>query len=281
MAQKLNEKYIGIVLALISVLIGFVLENYIENLTKIDSLYIGFFTYLLINMYFLQITLNSIDINILKTKEVIDFQHKVSSNNSEPFDLFWELCLIKAREGLYHKIDSNSFIVKDNYIPSFWQQAVANTMATWHSTSITNPDDESQPWERRGVELHKLSIEEFSIQVKRIFIFKDKNMANDKNYREIMNFHKSRDINVKYLTLDNEIQKKELSKVEKIIGSKDFTLIDGKYLLVFNLADVTNELISIKCSNNEKILRELRQIYPRLWEKSNHLITSKNVVKKK
>ena len=281
MAQKLNEKYIGIVLALISVLIGFVLENYIENLTKIDSLYIGFFTYLLINMYFLQITLNSIDINIVKTKEVIDFQHKVSSNNSEPFDLFWELCLIKAREGLYHKIDSNSFIVKDNYIPSFWQQAVANTMATWHSTSITNPDDESQPWERRGVELHKLSIEEFSIQVKRIFIFKDKNMANDKNYKEIMNFHKSRDINVKYLTLDNEIQKKELSKVEKIIGSKDFTLIDGKYLLVFNLADVTNELISIKCSNNEKILRELRQIYPRLWEKSNHLITSKNVVKKK
>lgn len=281
MAQKLNEKYIGIVLALISVLIGFVLENYIENLTKIDSLYIGFFTYLLINMYFLQITLNSIDINIVKTKEVIDFQHKVSSNNSEPFDLFWELCLIKAREGLYHKIDSNSFIVKDNYIPSFWQQAVANTMATWHSTSITNPDDESQPWERRGVELHKLSIEEFSIQVKRIFIFKDKNMANDKDYKEIMNFHKSRDINVKYLTLDNEIQKKELSKVEKIIGSKDFTLIDGKYLLVFNLADVTNELISIKCSNNEKILRELRQIYPRLWEKSNNLITSKNVVKKK
>lgn len=272
----MNEKFIGIVIALFSIVVGFILENYMDNLTKVDSLYIGFFIYLVINMYFLQERLEKIDSNILKTKDIIDFQHKVANHNSEPFDLFWELCLIKAREGLYQKINSNSFIVKDTYIPSFWQQAVTNTMATWHSTSITKSDYKNRPWEKRGIEFHKLSIEEFSIQVKRIFIFENKNILNEENNREIMTFHRERKVSVKYLTLDNKVQKNELSKIEKIIGSKDFTLVDGKYLLVFKLDKKTNNLLSIECSNDEKILRELRQIYPRLWEESDDIAGLKN-----
>lgn len=274
----MKEQLISIVIALVFSIIGALLGVFFpKDFQAIDSLYFGLFAYLTSTLaitHWNSTKLEKIDdiaLEVKYTANHLKIQDAAIRNGSRSFDLFWALSLLRAKEGVYTLLDSGEFIVSREQAPKFWLQAIINTDSSWLGTNVVaSQRDWQSGWEVKGIKYQKLVYDLSSITTKRVFIF-DSTSDISANILSMMEKHQEHNIQVKWTSKNIEDQQwMPFDFLQKTIGALDFVIIDGRYLLLFNLED-DKSLSSIRCTDNEHLVSSIIDIYMRLWEEARVL----------
>ncbi|MCG8328970.1 MAG: hypothetical protein MI974_14855 [Chitinophagales bacterium] len=285
MVVKNNINTIPIIISISLMLIRAIIGIYFPDhqnakvfIQFVDALIVGMLTYVVSMVYSLSNRIENMNLipqvnkELIEISSIIKAREKVIKNGDNSFDLYWAICLLKARSGIYDLKDSNTFEVSENLIPNFWIQAINNTDFNWLCTSyVITKTNWKEGWTKMGIESQKLGIGLKSIGVKRIFIFDNSSDANDIELISLMKKHLDYGIKVRWISLDKKIQWEPLDCFAEKIGTVDMALIDGKYLFSFFQNSEDKHFTSIRCTSNNYLVSEISIYYNRLWDGANEI----------
>lgn len=270
MKEQITSISIAVALIVASAVIS---QFYPEHVTIRDSVYMGLFTYLVSILFFFTKRLKIVD-SIRNIEPKIDYifkhisiEESLRKTSVDAFGVFWYLCLIRAREGTYELIDSNTFKVYKDQLPSFWQQAILNADINWNCTNFVNlPEDLCSSWAIAGFRFQSMVSKTTSVPVKRLFIVKDRSEVTD-NLIEHMKWQQSLGFMVKIITRDKKMKWAPFEELESMIDTVDIAIINGRYLIAFLLTEEEYRGISfLRCYSDMNIVNKVNENFKRLWD---------------
>jgi hypothetical protein len=198
-------------------------------------------------------------------------QEAAARRGTRSSDFLWALCLLRAREGIYSLLDSSSFRVDRDQIPKFWQQAIINTDSTWLCTNFVNlEEDWRYGWTERGLQFQGMGIQQNNVNVRRVFIYGSASEITP-DLVATMRKHEELHVQVKWTTLDADYHYwAPFEKFEREVGTIDLAIVDGSYLLAFDL-NASRENVAIRCYSDPAKLDGITSLYARLWEEARDL----------
>jgi ABC-type multidrug transport system fused ATPase/permease subunit len=279
--EQIKEQVIAIVISIIIIVIGAIFSiKYANYITLKDSILIGLFSYIVVivvflgNRFYLIDKIKQIDNNITDIKENSEYVNKLKKIGTDSFDSFWALCLLRAANGTYKQIDSDSFEINKEQIPQFWLQAAINTDVNWYCTNYVNSnEDYNSGWVNYEFGIQSQCMKQNGTIVQRLFIIKDEDEKSKIN--EQVNYHKRLGFVVKTINKTTGSNRwAPFDELEKLIGTIDIAIINGKYLFAFILTENKNDrsLLKIQCYSNSIIVKKSVDIYNRLWESAENSI---------
>lgn len=288
--KQLNEQLISIIVGLSFGIVGAILSfRFPEHITIMDSIYIGIFSYIVTILAFLESrlrvldSLNRIDNNMTYVSNYLLSEEKAISKGNDSFGIYWALCIARAKEGIYKLIDSNTFVVEEHQVPNFWQQAIINTDISWFCTTYSNTPDDFEGWSKWGFELQGMGIKRIGTVIKRVFIVDDESEITEE-FIDRIKWHQSQGVMVKWISREISLKWVQFKEFEKLIGTIDIAIINGNYLLAFEIKEDNNRrgISSINCYADRDIVSKINTLLMHLWDNSKEIDSLKirsNVIK--
>jgi len=270
MKEQITSIGIAVTLIVASAVIS---QFYPEHVTIRDSVYMGLFSYLVSILFFFTKRLKIID-SIRNIEPKVDYiskhisiEESLRKPSDDAFGVFWYLCLISAREGTYELVDSNTFKVVKDQLPSFWQKAILNTDISWNCTNFTNlPEDLYSSWAKAGFQFQSMVSKTMGVPVKRLFIAKNRSEVNH-NLIEHMKWQQSLGFMIRFISRDKELKWAPFEELKSMIGTVDIAIINGRYLLAFLLTEEEYRGISfLRCHSDVNIVNKANEIFKHLWD---------------
>jgi len=279
MKTSMKEQIISIVITISLIIVGTLISYfYPQHINIKDSIYIGLFSYLISILFFFTKKLDTIgcipDIrtDVKNISNHLLIEEKLKKHCSDSFGIFWNLCLLRAEEGIYKLNNPNSITVPKEQFPSFWQQAILNTDINWNCTNYTNlPEDLYSDWAKKGFNFQSMVSKTMDVPVKRLYILKNRNEF-DQRFIDHLKWQQSLGFNVKFIIKDKKTKWAPFKELEEIIETIDVAIINGRYLIAFILTDEDQRGIScLKVYSDRTILSKVNDIFQHLWGSANHV----------
>ena len=210
---------------------------------------------------------------VVQATSFLSAQDQAIRSGNNVFDIFWAVCMLLAKEGIYDLIDSQTFAVSQQDIPRFWLHAILNTDHSWLCTTYFNTEyNWEEGWVRRGVDCQKITIENSLTTVKRIFIFSNPEERNSEKWLNVMEKQKNYGIKVKWISESAPSEWGDLAKLNEELETVDIAIIDGKYLLCFKQNANDKKVEKIICTNNQAKIKRASLLYNNIWSESREFL---------
>ena len=285
--KPMKDQLVSIVVGLSFTTAGAILSSIFPDfITVKDSISIGIFSYIISILFFIESRLRvlgsieTIDNNMTYVSNYLMSEEKALRKGNDSFSIFLALSMIRAKEGIYKLIDSNTFVVEREQLPNFWQQAIINTDISWFCTTYSNTPDDFTGWAKRGFELQGMGVEQMGTLVKRLFIVNNESEITD-DLIDRMEWHQSLGINVKWIPRNIDLKWAPFKKFEDIIGTIDIAIINGSYLFAFEIDEVSDGkrgISSLTCYANMDIVNRITSLFTHLWDNSREIADLKKEV---
>lgn len=194
-------------------------------------------------------------------------------NDTTSFDIFWTACC--ANRNRFEIEDDRTLVVKKESVFSFWFEAILYTEKSWDCTRLSNVARSMAGIEERGITLQGFKFAGSSTHPRRIFIFDSSDTAQAE--LDNIKFQIDKGIAVRWIAQDmlKETTLRQrvtlfntcLDSIYEEIGTKDFALIDNKYIVGFIL-DEQNDIICSKVHKHPNLCKEIGNRYDRLWDEA-------------
>ena len=269
----MKEQIISIVIAFFLIIVGVLISRvYPQHISIRDSICIGLFSYLVSILFFFTNKLNTIDhihdvrTDVKNISDCLSIKETLKKQSADSFDIFWDLCLIRAKECVYELIDPNTISIPKEQFPFFWHQALLNTDINWNCTNYTNlPEDLYSDWATKGFEFQSMVSETMDVPVKRLYIVGNRNEV-DQRFIDHLKWQQSLGFRVKLISKDKKMKWAPFEELEELIETIDIAIINGRYLIAFILTDEDQRGISfLKVYSDTTIVSKVNDIFQHLW----------------
>jgi hypothetical protein len=275
----MKEQGLSLGISIVLVTIGAAFSHWYRDIVTLrDSIYVGIFSYLVSISYFTSRRLVLLDklpevgAVVDRVVEALEAEGRLIAGRTRAFDVFWHICLLRSKAGIYKAINATTFELAKEQFPRFWQQAILNTDLTWYCTNFVNaPDDWKAEWSRAGFQFQSVVSKMTDAPVRRLFIARHIEELNDDLVGR-MRWHESLGFAVRCICLDRPAKWATFGNLKELIGTLDIAIVNDAYLIAFILTGEEERGISfVRCYADPSLVGRVNDIYQHCWDAAHKL----------
>lgn len=266
----MKDEIISAIIATILTIIGAAVSHFYPEMSLRDSIYVGLFSYVTLLLHFWQTKVSQLENLRNSLDEITENTRLIRLSEDQAgsaFSIFWSICMIRARQGVYRIGDNRTLEIPLDKLPSFWQQAIIHAGSTWSCTSYVNSlDDINAEWSNRGFEFQAMLSKAAGVSVKRLFIFNTLDEIND-DLLGHMRWHEKLGFLVRFIIRQDKEKWVPFGDLNQLCGSLDVAIVDRSYLIAFEIAGTKRrEITRLVCYSDPNIVDRASRMLIHLWD---------------
>ena len=268
MREQVTSITIGLFLAFVSALAD---HAFNLNMTRSDNLFLGLLSYIISLLTFWGFRLQALG----EVKEIgnkltqigaqLGIGENIGNAHRGVADSYWNLCVIRASHGVFSLVEPNQLSINHPQRRLFWLQAILNTELSWDCTcNPVIPKSIDQTFLLDGFRYQSIVSRINGVPVKRVFI------VHEEQHLEVMIKHASWQaslgFNIKIYKRFAQEDPKCIVSIQKLLGTIDLAIMDGRYLIAFHLTGDMYEMNTLVFYKEQKLVDEVREAYRHLFD---------------